>query len=201
LVVLDEAWIMLANELFGAKIEEWLRTLGKKNAAVILATQSLTEVANSPYRDVILESCPTKIYLPNPEAGNPNTGELYHRFGLSPRQIEIIADAIPKRHYYYTSPLGRRLFDLALEPATLSFVGASSKEDILKARGMMREYGHNWPAQWLRSKGLREWAEYWEQLMGMDEHDQRPSRRLFSNGDAAFVNGNSEVLFEGREEP
>ncbi len=71
---------------------------------------------------------------------------MYHRFGLSPRQIEIIADAIPKRHYYYASPLGRRLFDLALEPATLSFVGASSKEDILKARGMMREYGDNWPA-------------------------------------------------------
>ena len=172
LVVLDEAWIMLANELFGAKIEEWLRTLRKKNAAVMLATQSLTEVANSPYRDVILESCPTKIYLPNPEARNPNTGELYHRFGLSPRQIEIIADAIPKRHYYYASPLGRRLFDLALEPATLSFVGASSKEDILKARGMMREYGDNWPAQWLRSKGLREWAGHWEKLRGMGEHDR-----------------------------
>src|SRR5271166_2439632 len=202
LVVLDEAWIMLANELFGAKIEEWLRTLRKKNAAVMLATQSLTEVANSPYRDVILESCPTKIYLPNPEARNPNTGELYYQFGLSPRQIEIIADAIPKRHYYYPSPLGRRLFDLALEPATLSFVGASSKEDILKARGAMREYGDNWPAQWLRSRGLREWAEYWEKLMGMGEHDrERPSARLFSDGAVSSVNGNSEVNFEGRGEP
>jgi type IV secretion system protein VirB4 len=123
---------------------------------------------------------------------------MYRRFGLSDRQIDIIADATPKRHYYYASPLGRRLFDLALEPATLSFVGASSKEDILKARGMMREYGDNWPAQWLRSRGLREWAEYWEKLWG--EHDQRPSARLFRNG-AAAVNGNSEVHFEGREEP
>jgi type IV secretion system protein TrbE len=150
LVVIVEAWIMLANELFGAKIEEWLRTLRKKNAAVILATQSLTEVANSPFCDVILESCPTKIYLPNPEARNPNTAALYHRFGLSPRQREIIADAIPKRHYYYVSPLGRRLFDLALEPATLSFVGVGSKEDIFKARRMMREYGDDWPVEWLR---------------------------------------------------
>jgi hypothetical protein len=76
LIVLDEAWVLLANGAFGAKIEEWLRTLRKKNAAMVLATQSLTEVANSPVRDVILESCPTKILLPNPEALNPATGEL-----------------------------------------------------------------------------------------------------------------------------
>jgi type IV secretion system protein TrbE len=124
LIILDEAWVMLANSLFGAKVEEWLRTLRKKNAAVVLATQSLSEVVNSPVRDVILESCPTKILLPNPEARNPATTELYRKFGLTNRQIEIIADAVPKRHYYYVSPLGRRLFNLSIEPATLAFIGA-----------------------------------------------------------------------------
>jgi len=188
LVVIDEAWIMLANELFGAKIEEWLRTLRKKNAAVILATQSLTEVANSPFCDVILESCPTKIYLPNPEARNPNTAALYHKFGLSPRQREIIADAIPKRHYYYVSPLGRRLFDLALEPATLSFVGAGSKEDIFKARRMMREYGDDWPVEWLRSRNLSEWAEYWSELRGRESREPE-SVPIIPNSQAIYANG------------
>ena len=70
LIILDEAWVMLTNGLFGAKIEEWLRTLRKKNAAVVLATQSLSEIANSPHRDVILASCPTTLFLPNPEAQN-----------------------------------------------------------------------------------------------------------------------------------
>src|SRR5260370_25136543 len=157
---------MLANSSFGAKVEEWLRTLRKKNAAVGLATQSLSEVANSPFRDVILESCPTKILLPNPEARNPATTELYRKFGLTNRQIEIIADAVPKRHYYYVSPLGRRLFNLALEPATLSFVGAGSKEDIFKARRMIREFGDDWPVQWLRARNLPEWAEYCSSLRG-----------------------------------
>ena len=77
LIIIDEAWVMLANTTFGAKLEEWLRTLRKKNAAVVLATQSLSEIASSPYRDVILESCPTKLYLPNAEARNPQTRELY----------------------------------------------------------------------------------------------------------------------------
>ena len=63
---------------------------------------------------------------------------------------------------------------------------------------MMREYGDNWPAQWLRSRGLREWAGHWEKLRGMGEHDREdPSARLLSNGDAGYVNGNNEVHFEG----
>ena len=138
LIILDEAWIMLTNSVFGAKVEEWLRTLRKKNATVVLATQSLSEIANSPHRDVILESCPTKLYLPNPEAKSTATRDMYRRFGLSDRQIDIIAEAIPKRHYYYVSPLGRRLFQFSLGPAALAFIGAGSKDDVLAARRMIR---------------------------------------------------------------
>ena len=160
LIVIDEAWVMLANTTFGAKLEEWLRTLRKKNAAVVLATQSLSEIASSPYRDVILESCPTKLYLPNAEARNPQTRELYQKFGLTDRQIDIIAEAAPKRDYYYVSPLGRRLFQFALGPAALAFVGAGSKDDVLTARRMIAEYGEHWRVEWLRARGLGEWANY-----------------------------------------
>ncbi len=166
LLVLDEAWVMLANGTFGTKVEEWLRTLRKKNAAVVLATQSLTEVANSPIRDVILESCPTKILLPNPEAQNPVTSELYRKFGLTDRQIEIIAEAVPKRHYYYLSPLGRRLFELALGPATLAFIGVGSKTDILQARGLIAAHGPLWAIEWLRARGLVEWADHLDKSCG-----------------------------------
>lgn len=172
LIVLDEAWVMLANGAFGAKIEEWLRTLRKKNAAVVLATQSLTEVANSPVRDVILESCPTKILLPNPEALNPATGELYRKLGLTDRQIEIVATAVPKRHYYYISPIGRRLFDLSVEPVALAFTGAGSKEEILTAKRMRQEHGNRWPEEWLRNRGLEEWSEYWRKLADCDPQTQ-----------------------------
>ena len=191
LVILDEAWVMLANGLFGAKVEEWLRTLRKKNAAVVLATQSLSEVANSPVRDVILESCPTKILLPNPEARNPATADLYRKFGLTNRQIEIIADAIPKRHYYYVSPLGRRLFDLTIEPVTLAFIGAGSKEEILAARRMADRYGDRWTVEWLRSRGLHDWATYLDSLCSRGEEstattlDDCRSPRFHLNGNGS----------------
>ena len=169
LVILDEAWIMLTNSVFGAKVEEWLRTLRKKNAAVVLATQSLSEIANSPHRDVILESCPTKLYLPNPEAKNSGTREMYQRFGLSNRQIDIVADATPKRHYYYVSPLGRRLFQFSLGPAALAFIGAGSKDDVLAARRMIERHGDRWTAEWLHARGLHDWAQYLNKLNGRVE--------------------------------
>jgi type IV secretory pathway VirB4 component len=164
LLVIDEAWLVLANETFGAKLEEWLRTFRKKNAAVILATQSLSEIANSPYRDVILESCPTKLYLPNPEARSPQTRGLYRKFGLSDRQIDIIAGAAPKRDYYYVSPLGRRLFQFAIGPAALAFIGAGSKDDLIEARRLIADHGDGWQAEWLRRRGLEEWADYLAKL-------------------------------------
>jgi type IV secretion system protein VirB4 len=176
LIIIDEAWIMLANSVFGAKIEEWLRTLRKKNAAVVLATQSLAEIANSPHRDLILESCPTKLYLPNPEANNAAARELYRRFGLTDRQAELIAEATPKRHYYYVSPLGRRLFQFALAPAALAFIGAGSKDDLLSARRMIQQNGDRWTGEWLRQRDLDDWATY------LDKLHQRAASPLRRNG-------------------
>jgi type IV secretory pathway VirB4 component len=163
LIVIDEAWLVLSDLTFGAKLAEWLRTFRKKNAAVVLATQSLSEIANSDYRDVILESCPTKLYLPNPEAASENTRLLYQGFGLSTRQIQILTDGTPKRDYYYVSPLGRRLFQFGLGQAALAFIGAGSKDDVLMARTMIAEQGELWPAEWLRRKALDEWADYLQQ--------------------------------------
>jgi type IV secretion system protein VirB4 len=109
---------------------------------------------------VILESCPTKLYLPSSEAKNPQTRELYRKFGLSDRQIDIIADAVPKRDYYYVSPLGRRLFQFSLGPAALAFIGAGGKADIAQAQRLIAQDPERWPVEWLRAHGLDQWAEY-----------------------------------------
>ncbi|MBV9481547.1 MAG: hypothetical protein JO249_12470, partial [Acidobacteria bacterium] len=113
-----------------------------------------------PYRDVILESTPTKLYLPSPEARNPQTRELYAKFGLSNRQIDLIAEARPKCDYYYISPLGKRVFQFGLGPAALAFIGAGGRADLFQAQRMIAEYGARWPVEWLKLRGLDEWAEY-----------------------------------------
>jgi type IV secretion system protein TrbE len=162
LVALDECWLMLSHPLFREKVREWLKTWRKKNALVFLATQELADVTNSPIRDVILASCPTKILLPNPEAREPASRSMYELIGLNDREIEILAHATVKRHYYYKSPLGRRLFSFGFGPVALAFIGASGQEDLRIIRQLMSAHGEDWPAHWLRQRGLDEWAGLWQ---------------------------------------
>jgi type IV secretion system protein TrbE len=161
LLILDEAWTFIDNSLFAEKIRDWLKTLRKKNASVIFATQSVSDIMGKPITAALLESCPTKILLPNPEARSQNSSAAYKQMGLSDRQIEILSYAIPKRNYYYMSPLGQRLFDMGLGPTAISFVGASGKEDIAAIRQLERDLGGDWPAEWLWRRGLNVAAAYW----------------------------------------
>ena len=95
-------------------VREWLKTLRKKNASVIFATQSLSDIDGSAHRAAIIESCPTRVFLPNERAIEPQILSVYRRFGLNDRQIEIIARATPKRDYYCQIRRGNRLFELGL---------------------------------------------------------------------------------------
>ena len=160
LLILDEAWLMLSHPVFREKIREWLKVMRKANCAVVLATQSLSDAVRSGILDVLMESCPTKIFLPNEEAGNAGSGEVlgprdvYEMFGLNARQIEIIQNAIKKRQYYFLSPEGRRLFELRLGPVALSFVGAAGRQDLARIRELETRYGDRWPREWLRERGV-----------------------------------------------
>lgn len=154
LIILDEAWLMLGHPVFRDKIREWLKVLRKANCAVVLATQSISDAERSGIIDVLKESCPTKICLPNGAAREPGTREFYERIGFNERQIEIVATALPKREYYVVSPEGRRLFDMALGPVALSFVGASGKEDLKRIRALHSEHGATWPCPWLQQRGI-----------------------------------------------
>ncbi|MCR6727903.1 MULTISPECIES: conjugal transfer protein TrbE [Rhizobium/Agrobacterium group] len=154
LIILDEAWLMLGHPTFRDKIREWLKVLRKANCAVVLATQSISDAERSGIIDVLKESCPTKICLPNGAAREPGMREFYERIGFNERQIEIVATALPKREYYVASPEGRRLFDMSLGPVALSFVGASGKEDLKRIRALHFEHGVDWPKHWLQQRGI-----------------------------------------------
>ena len=134
--------------------------IGTSEVEHVLATQSLSDAARSGILDVLIESCPTKIFLPNEEAGTAGTPEhpgprdLYEAMGLNATQIEIIRTATKKRHYYLVSPEGRRLFDLGLGPVALSFAGISSKEQIGHLDRLAQRAGARWPFAWLAEQGI-----------------------------------------------
>ncbi len=166
MICLDEAWTMLNHDMFKSKIEAWLRTMRSKNAAVVFATQSIADVVKSSIKDVILGQTPTRIYLPNKDARSESVREFYMSMDLNDREIEILADATYKQHYYFKSPDGRRLFSLmiAINSATLAFCGVSHKEDIAAMREFQEKHGEIWPFYWLKSRKLVDEAEEWRDL-------------------------------------
>ena len=161
LLILDEAWVMLGHPVFRQKIIEWLLVLRKRNAAVVFSTQSLVQLHQSGIAELIFESCPTKILLANPAAVTDNVRPLYERMGLNDRQIQIVAQGVPKRDYYMVHPDGKRQFELGLSPAELAFVGASDRESLTRIRKLRQELGDAWPAQWLTERGLPDAAGRW----------------------------------------
>lgn len=158
LILVDEGWLALDDKTFGDQLREWLKTLRKKNASVIFATQSLTDIDNSAIAAAIVESCPTRVFLPNERAFEPQIAAIYRRFGLNDRQIEIIARAMPKRDYYCQSRRGNRLFALGLGEVALAFTAAASKADHAAIDDTLTKHGRDgFAAAWLTRRGL-DWA-------------------------------------------
>lgn len=124
MLVLDEAWLFLRHSVFRAKIEEWLKTLRKKNVFVIFATQDVADAVNSSLCSTLIQQCHTKIFLADPEAQTPAMAHAYSSFGLLDAEIESLSRAIMKRDYMYKSTLGTRMFQLDLGEITLGFIGS-----------------------------------------------------------------------------
>lgn len=126
LIYIEEAWFMLGDEHFAASLDDWLRTLAKKNAFVMLATQSLAEVADSKIFSTLIDNIPNRIFLPNPNA--LAHVDLYtHKFALNTAQVERIRTSTPKLNYYIVTPKMSRMVMVRLPPEILAVVRSDDR--------------------------------------------------------------------------
>jgi type IV secretion system protein TrbE len=89
------------NPAIESYIIEALKTWRKQNAAMTLSTQSLDELRKSEILEIIVESCPTKIFLANPDMDR----DLYRRqFNLNDSEIELISTPRPKQQLLIKTP-------------------------------------------------------------------------------------------------
>ncbi len=145
LIVVEEAWAALLRSAFARRLEEWLLTLRKRNAALVIVAHSPAQIRALENRAILTESCPTKIVLPNPEAATDDNAPVYRALGLGSREIDIVARALRRREYYFKSPSGSRLFDLNLGPVAhallLPIPGMSVEESTAHKKDLITRYG------------------------------------------------------------
>ncbi|MGN6209418.1 conjugal transfer protein TrbE [Asticcacaulis sp.] len=158
LILIDEGWLALDDEGFAQQLKRWLKTLRKHNASVIFATQSLADIGASAIATALIESCPSRLFLPNANALEPQIADIYQRFGLNGRQVQLIARAMPKRDYYLQSPRGNRMFELGLGQVALALCATSSPQDQTAIDRLFdSENPEAFLANWLSHKGVA-WA-------------------------------------------
>jgi type IV secretion system protein VirB4 len=127
--VIDEAWIFLKNKTIRDWITRAEKTWRKKNAAMILATQSLVELAASDMLHIVNESCPTKIFLSNPNIDRKLYSEI---FQLNDTQLELLESLVPKRELLLMQPRGTKKLVLEVDALTYWIATNNARDNIRK---------------------------------------------------------------------
>lgn len=121
IIYIEECWFMLDDPRFSQKVKDWLKTLGKYVAAVVMATQSPEDLAQSNIFSSLRDNIPTRIFLPNAKAGSESLRDLYEKqFQLNESQIEDIINGVTKRDYFIQQPGIWRKVMMTLDRESLS---------------------------------------------------------------------------------
>jgi type IV secretion system protein VirB4 len=88
---MDEFWRLLADPAFESFAKDGPKTWRKLNGVMCLATQSPSDVLDSPISRTLIEQTPTKVFFPNADA---NFQEYTEGFGLSEREFKLIKDQL-----------------------------------------------------------------------------------------------------------
>lgn len=87
IIVVDEGWKALDDDVFVARIRDWEKTIRKRNGIVGFVTQSTGDALESRIASAVIEQSATQIFLPNPKA---QEAEYCNGFGLSRHEFDLI---------------------------------------------------------------------------------------------------------------
>jgi type IV secretion system protein VirB4 len=135
--LLDEAWLFIKNETIRAYIVAAQKTWRKHNAAMILATQSIKELEESGMLAIVAESCPTKIFLANPEMNAQVYREAFH---LNDTEIDIISDLIPPGEMLIRKAQSSKKVRLNVDSVSYWIATNNARDNLLK-REAFAQYG------------------------------------------------------------
>lgn len=97
IIVVDEGWKALDDEVFVRRIKDWEKTIRKRNGIVGFATQSAQDALESKIASAIIEQAATQIFMANPKA---RAADYIDGFGLTPHEYELIRTLPDNAHCF-----------------------------------------------------------------------------------------------------
>ena len=147
LIVIDEGWKALDDEVFLARIKDWEKTIRKRNGLVGFATQSAQDALESRIASAIIEQAATQIFMANPKA---QARDYCEGFGLTEHEYDLIRSLPDTAHCFLikhgADSVVARL-NLSGEPDLLTVL--SGRERTVRLLDSLREDLGEDPAVWL----------------------------------------------------
>ena len=152
IILIDEGWKALDDEVFAARIRDWMKTLRKRNAILGFGTQSAQDALDSRIAAAIIEQAATQIFMPNPRA---QARDYCEGFGLSQHELELVRALPPHSHSFLVKHGNHSVvarLDLSGMPDVLTLL--SGRESSVRRLDALRQ-----------SLGDNVWA-WWPPLIG-----------------------------------
>jgi type IV secretion system protein VirB4 len=135
--LLDEAWLFIRNETVRNYVVQAQKTWRKLNGAMVLATQSIKELQESGMLHIVSESCPTKIFLANPEMDRDVYREAFH---LNDTELDLIAGLVPPGQMLIRKAQSSKKVQLNVDSVS-HWMATNNARDNLKKRDYFERYG------------------------------------------------------------
>ena len=136
LMVVDEAWRYLNERAVLTYLAEAAKTWRKRNAALVLATQSAVDLTDTEGAQALLESLPTKFFLANPDLPDG----VQDTFRLNDTEMQTIRGLLPKRELYLRRAQEAGVVRLEVDPESY-WLYTSSPVDSERRAAAVAEHG------------------------------------------------------------
>ena len=147
IIVVDEGWKALDDDVFVRRIKDWEKTIRKRNGIVGFATQSAQDALESRIASAIIEQAATQIFMANPKA---RAADYIDGFGLTAHEYELVRTLPDNAHCFLikhgSESVVARL-DLSAERDLLTIL--SGRERTVRLLDEIRATSGDDPAEWL----------------------------------------------------
>jgi len=135
--VMDEAWRFIQHPTLRAYVQEGLKTWRKRNAAMILSTQTIDDFASADLLRTVVESCPTKLLLANPALDQRQYAEL---FQLNEMELDLLTGLVPRQQILLKRPDVTKVLTLTVDPKSY-WMYTNTPVDNERVAAIVREHG------------------------------------------------------------
>lgn len=147
IIMVDEGWKALDDDVFVRRIKDWEKTIRKRNGIVGFATQSAQDALESRIASAIIEQAATQIFMANPKA---RASDYCDGFGLSQHEYDIVRTLPDDAHCFLVKHGGESVvarLDLSGEKDLLTIL--SGREHVVRLLDAIRAETGDDPAAWM----------------------------------------------------